>query len=153
PRSWLEAVHPEDRPRMRQFFTKPVSAEGYEQSYRIVRPDCSVRWILDCGFPIRDRTGSLSRVAGIARDVTDRKELEKEILAISEREQQRIGQDLHDDLCQQLVGTEFLCKALQQQLKAQPQVTKVAEIAQLIRSAIEYTRQLARGMAPLELEA
>src|SRR5207237_8201512 len=109
-------VQPEDRPRMRQFFTKPLSENGYEQSYRIVRPDTSVRWILDRGFPVRDRAGNLCRAVGIARDITERKELENEILAISEREQQRIGQDLHDDLCQQLVGIEFLCKALQQQL-------------------------------------
>jgi PAS domain S-box-containing protein len=153
PRSWLEAVHPEDRPRMRQFFTKPISENGYEQSYRIVRPDTSLRWILDRGFPVRDRGGSLHRVVGIARDITERKELENEILAISEREQQRIGQDLHDDLCQQLVGIEFLCKALQQQLKVQPHVAKTSEIAGLIRAAIDYTRQLARGMAPLELQA
>jgi PAS domain S-box-containing protein len=152
PRSWLEGVHPEDRPRMRQFFAKRISAQGYEQSYRVVRPDCSVRWVLDRGFPVRDSTGGVDRVVGIARDITEHKALEKELLAISEREQRRIGQDLHDDLCQQLVGIEFLSKALQQQLKAQPPADKAAEIAQLIRAAIGYTRQLARGLAPFELE-
>ncbi len=153
PRSWLEGVHAEDRPRVREFFAQPVSDGGYEQSYRVVRPDCSVRWVLDRGFPVRESTGVLPRVVGIVRDITERKELETEVLAISEREQHRLGQDLHDDLCQQLVGIEFLSKALQQQLKAQPEAAKADEIARLIRAAIAYTRQLARGLAPLELKA
>jgi PAS domain S-box-containing protein len=153
PHSWLEGVHPEDRPRLRQFFTQPASEQGYEQSYRVVRPDCSVRWVLDRGFPVRDHAGAFYRVVGIIRDITERKELEKEILAISEREQRRMGQDLHDDLCQQLVGIEFLSRALQEQLASLPQADKAAEIARLIRQAIDYTRQLARGLAPVELAA
>ena len=151
--SWLEGVHAEDRSRLRHFFAKGTSEDGYEQSYRIVRPDCSVRWVLDRGFPVRDRMGGSFRVVGIVRDVTQRKELEKEILEITEREQRRLGQDLHDDLCQQLAGIEFLSKALQQQLKSPPQASKAAEIAALVRAAINHTRQLARGLAPLELEA
>ena len=153
PRSWLEGVHPEDRPRMRQCFSEPVPPGGSEHSYRVVRADHSVRWVLDRSFPVRQHAGGFRRVVGIVRDVTEAKELEKELLAISECEQRRIGQDLHDDLCQQLAGIEFLSKALQQQLTAQPQAVKAEEIAELIRSAIACTRQLARGLAPMELEA
>lgn len=153
PRSWLGAVHAEDRPRLRQFFAKQRVSEAHEQAYRIVRPDCSVRWVLDRGFPMRDNAGGRSRVVGIVRDVTNRKELEQGILAISEREQHRLGQDLHDDLCQHLAATEILSKALQQQLQAAPLAVKAGEIAQLIRTAITHTRHLARGLAPLELEA
>jgi PAS domain S-box-containing protein len=153
PRSWLDGVHAEDRPRVREYFARPIGAEGYEHSYRVMRPDYSVRWVLDRGFPVRDSGGRFYRVVAIARDITDRKELEKEILAISEREQHRIGQDLHDDLCQQLAGIEFLSKALQPQVKGPAQAARLAEIAGLIRGAIEHTRRLARGLAPLELEA
>lgn len=153
PHSWLEAVHPEDRPRVRQFFAKHASEQGHEQSYRIVRPNCSVRWVLDRGFPVRDQAGVCYRVMGILRDVTQGKELEKEILAISEREQRRMGQDLHDDLCQRLAGTEFLSRALQEQLGAAAQAAKAGEIARLIREAMQYTRLLARGLAPVELAA
>jgi len=153
PHSWLEAIHPEDRSRIRNFFSKALFGEHYEHSYRVVRPDCSIRWVLDRGFPVRDNSGGSCSAVGIVRDVTERKELEKEILEISEREQRRLGQDLHDDLCQQLAGIEFLSKALQQQLKASSHVVKAGEIANLIRAAITYTRQLARGLAQLELEA
>jgi PAS domain S-box-containing protein len=153
PLSWLEGIHPEDRTRLRQFFAKRNSSQGHEQYYRVVRPDCSVRCVLDRGFPLKDDTGGTWRSIGIIRDITERKELEKEILAISEREQQRIGQDLHDDLCQQLAGIEFLSRALQEQLRAQQQADNAGEIARLIRIAINYTRQLARGLAPVELAA
>jgi PAS domain S-box-containing protein len=153
PRSWLEGVHPEDRPRMRQFFAKHAPEQAHEQFYRIVRPDCSVRWVLDRGFPVRDHAGVCHRVVGILRDVTQHKDLEKEILAISEREQRRMGQDLHDDLCQRLAGTEFLSRALQEQLGAGPQAAQAAEVARLIREAINYTRLLAHGLAPVELAA
>jgi PAS domain S-box-containing protein len=152
PHSWLESVHPEDRPRLRHFFAQRTAEEGHEQSYRIVRPDCSVRWVVDRGFPVHDNAGSFCRVVGIIREVTEQKELEKEILAISEREQRRIGQDLHDDLCQQLAGIEFLGRALEEQLGTRPQAAKAAEISKLIRQAIDYTRQLAKGLAPVEFD-
>ncbi len=152
PHSWLDAVHPEDRPRLRRFFAKQLAPESFEHFYRIVRPDCSVRWVQDRGFPVRDSAGD-SRVVGLVRDVTKDKELEQGILAISEREQHRLGQDLHDNLCQQLAAIEFLSKALEQQLDTQPLAARAGEIAQLIREAIAYTRRLARGLAPLELQA
>src|SRR5205085_10876439 len=62
------------------------------------------------------RVGNDVTYTGIIRDITERKQLEKEILEISEREQRRIGQDLHDGLCQQLTGIAFLMQALQQKL-------------------------------------
>ena len=54
---------------------------------------------------------------GFVRDITERKRLEKEILEISEREQRRIGQDLHDGLCQQLAGIELMSQVLAQKLE------------------------------------
>ncbi len=152
PQSWLEAVHAEDRPRVRRFFARQSAPRAYEQCYRVVRADCSVRWVLDRGIPGGDGSGG-ARVVGVVHDVTKRKELEQAILGISEREQHRLGQDLHDDLCQRLAGIELLSKALQQQLEPQPQAAKAAEIAQLTREAMTYTRHLARGLAPLEIDA
>jgi len=49
---------------------------------------------------------------GIIRDITPRKELEKKVLEASDREQRRIGQDLHDGLCQHLAGIELMSEAL-----------------------------------------
>ena len=53
---------------------------------------------------------------GFIRDITERKRLEKEILEISDREQRRIGHDLHDGLCQHLAGIELMSQVLEQKL-------------------------------------
>ena len=152
PFAWFAAVHPEDQSRTRQLFEKPLRRQKLEYEYRVLRPDGSVRWVSDHRFRVRDKDGRFYRLAGITRDVTRRKELETELLHISEREQRRLGQDLHDDLGQQLVGIEFLSNALQQQLKGRPEEARAAEIGRLIRAAAEHTRRLARGLAPV-LEA
>ena len=79
--------------------------------------------------------------------------MEKEILAIGERMQQRIGQDLHDDLCQQLTSIEFLARSLERQLSDQAPAgaARAREVTQLTRQAIAHTRELAHGMYPVDL--
>jgi len=92
---------------------------------------------------------------GFVRDISERKRLEKEILEISDREQRRIGQDLHDGLCQQLAGIELMSQVLEQKLaaKSKPEAARAAEIARLVRDAIGHTRLLARGLSPVTLES
>lgn len=97
--------------------------------------------------------GKLVHSSWFVRDVTQRMELQKEILAVGERVQRRIGQDLHDDLCQQLTGIEFLARSLERQLGEQGRApaTRAGEIAKLTRQAITHARELAHGMAPMDL--
>ena len=92
---------------------------------------------------------------GIVRDITERKRLEKEILEISDREQRRIGQDLHDDLCQTLAGIELMSEALEEKLaaKSRQESVQAAHMAERVQRAIEQTRMLARGLSPLEMES
>ena len=73
PGSWLDAVHPQDRERVRQAALAQQSGGAYDEEYRVVRPDGSTRWIRDRAFPVRDAAGKLVRVAGIAEDITERK--------------------------------------------------------------------------------
>ena len=93
--------------------------------------------------------------AGFVRDITDRKRLEQEILEISDRERQRLGQDLHDGLCQHLAGIELMSQVLEQKLapKSKADAARVAEIAGHVREAIGQTRLLARGLFPVTLES
>ncbi len=80
PRSWPEAIHPEDRGRVAATFALRVrSGEAWQEEYRILRPDGSVRWVSDRGFPIRDDRGEVHRVAGIAEDITERKRAEGQL--------------------------------------------------------------------------
>jgi signal transduction histidine kinase len=94
-------------------------------------------------------------VLGIVRDVTRRKRLEREILEISNREQRRIGQDLHDSLCQHLAGIGFMGKVLEKKVSTSipVDVADVREIVDLIDQAITLTKGYARGLNPVELQA
>jgi PAS domain S-box-containing protein len=155
PHAWLEAIHPEDRKAVADaILSKQVTGE-YNQEYRILRPDGTHRWIRDRAFPIRDSSGKVIRLVGIAEDTTDRHRLEREILEISDREQARIGQDLHDGLCQQLVSLGFDTNSLEQQLTARagPEVTVVQKMGRVLDDVIAEARALARGLFPVQLEA
>jgi signal transduction histidine kinase len=79
-------------------------------------------------------------------------QLEQEIITISEREQQRIGRDLHDDVCQYLAAIGFSASMLKQQLESQSHaLAKNAEdIASLLQDAAMRTRDLARGLSPVD---
>jgi len=73
PGDWMEAIHPEDRDRIRQaVFDRQVRGE-YDETYRIIRPDGAVRWVHDRAFPVRDESGQVIRIVGVAEDVTARK--------------------------------------------------------------------------------
>ncbi len=92
---------------------------------------------------------------GIIRDLTERKKLEEKILSISEEEQARIGQDLHDDLCQQLAAIGCLAKVVHQRLTANhvPEALQLAEITRLITHANVRAREMSRGLMPVVLDS
>ena len=71
--AWRESIHPQDRESTYDKFRKGMLDGKLEYEYRIVRPDGSIRWIETQGFPVRDSTGSMVRVAGLAKDITERK--------------------------------------------------------------------------------
>ena len=74
PRNWIDAIHPDDRKNVAESaLTKQATGE-YDEVYRIIRPDGSIRWIQDRAFPIRDASGKIYRIVGIADDITKRKE-------------------------------------------------------------------------------
>ena len=86
PRSWLEAVHPEDRERVRRAADDKGARAELDETYRVVRTDGTIRWIRDHGFPIRDAAGRTYRYAGIAEDITDRRRAEEERARLLESE-------------------------------------------------------------------
>jgi len=106
-------------------------------------------------FQARLAVSGPDEVVALVHDVTERKRLEKEILEIRSREQMRIGQDLHDGLGQHLTGITFLTRALENKLTALalPEAAEAAEIGRLVFEALSQTRNLARGVFPVELES
>ena len=105
--------------------------------------------------PIRDAEGTIIGASKLARDITSRKQLERQILEVSDREQRRIGHDLHDGLCQHLAGIEMLSQVLEKKLtsKFKDGAARAGHIASLVRDAIVQTRALARGLSPVTLES
>ena len=78
PHAWLDAIHPEDRPRVLDA-RKARTDVAYKLEYRIVRPDGAVCWIRDRAFPVHDAAGRVIRTAGVAEDVTNRRQLEVQL--------------------------------------------------------------------------
>lgn len=89
----------------------------------------------------------------VQEDITERRRLAREIIEISDREQARIGQDLHDGLCQQLVSAAFDSNSLQQQLarRGLPEAEEAAQLAGVLDDAITAARAVARGLFPVQL--
>jgi signal transduction histidine kinase len=94
------------------------------------------------------------RTAVISSELAERKRLEREILVISEREQRRIGRDIHDSLCQHLTGTALAEQFLLEKLTARdaPEVQDADRVVTLIEDAISMARGLATGLSPIETE-
>jgi diguanylate cyclase (GGDEF)-like protein/PAS domain S-box-containing protein len=79
-RDWSESIYPEDRERRLETTSKMMRGGiATDSQYRIVRPDGSLRWIHDRGFPVRDANGRVYRVAGIAEDITEREQAEQRL--------------------------------------------------------------------------
>jgi signal transduction histidine kinase len=97
---------------------------------------------------VRQRTDSLTR------EIAERERLEKEVIEVSEREQRRIGHDLHDGLCQHWAATAMAGQVLNEKLAARslPEAADAREIVKLAENGITLTRDLAHGISSAGLE-
>jgi len=88
------------------------------------------------------------RSAQLVSEIQTRERLEQELVRISEREQRRVGHDIHDSLCQHLTGTALAGQVLVQNLKAKASdsAESAARVVELIEEGITLSRNLARGL-------
>ena len=105
---------------------------------------------------VRERTHAL-RVANkeLAGEIARRKGLEGQILEISDREQQRLGQELHDGLCQHLTAVAFMARSVALRLKNHRviEVNDIEKIAQLVNDAATDTRNLSRALHRVDIDS
>lgn len=103
---------------------------------------------------VRRALSQMDKEHRLAAAEADRLRLQQEILQISEREQQRIGRDLHDDLGQQLAGLSIMATMLGRSLASRgaPEVADAAKITELLKKTVAMTRSLARGLHPVAAE-
>lgn len=107
-------------------------------------------WIISVGSLLAV-TFSLVSTLAMGRAESNRRILEKALLEISEREQRRIGQDLHDGLCQELTGIALMVRGLQKSVDPAAR-DEAATVLSLINGCIEETRLVTRGLHPVSEE-
>ncbi len=119
------------------------------------RKNGSAVHLLQTISPVKDDGGRDVGVSIIARDITERRNLEREVLESAGREQQRIGRELHDSLGQELTGLSYLAKSLQQKLTAadNPHAETAQTIASGIQQALRGVRSAVQGLVPVEVDA
>jgi len=109
--------------------------------------------VLECR--VEERTVELMAAnASLQRESAERQRMAREMLEVSDREQRRIGHDLHDGLGQLLAGMAFLGQALAQKLARQTraETAEATQLVQLANKAMTWARELVHGLSPVELE-
>lgn len=117
PELWDDGIHGDDRERVQASYQACLAGRTrrFEEEYRVVRADGTLRWVLDTGTPIFDLDGKLVRMSGIAKDVTDRRNLEKQYLRAQRLESVGtlaggIAHDLNNVLAPILMAVDLLKK-------------------------------------------
>ena len=95
PQNWMDALHADDRRRITQDILAKQASGSYDEQFRIVRPDGSIRWIQNRAFPVRNSDGEVYRIVGLADDITERHQIEYELRDFTSR-LERSNRELQD---------------------------------------------------------
>ncbi len=173
PLSWLEAVCPEDREAVRNAVEQLPQGEPVQKEYRIVLPDGSVRWIGSRAFPVRNESGEVYRIAGIAEDITERKhsevelrkawETEKELNELKSRFVSMVSHEFRNPICSIVMSVELLEKfgALATEEKKRDYLHRIKAAARQMTDLLENVLVIGRAEAgklefapaPVDVEA
>jgi PAS domain S-box-containing protein len=159
PISFLDAVHPDDRERVRiGVLERQGRGESSDEEYRIIKPDGSVRWIRNRAFPVKDAEGRVFRMAGIAEDITERRHAEDALREADRRKDEFLATLAHElrnplapicnavELLQSAQGNQPVMEQAQVVLKRQ-----LGHLVRLIDDLLEISR-ITRGKLQLRNE-
>jgi PAS domain S-box-containing protein len=155
-KGFINWIHPDDQEQMLKIWEELYAGKSYaEVEFRLVAKNGEVKWISGTWGPLYDEAGQQIGVQGRERNVTERKQMESELLEISSGERRRYGHELHDGLGQLLAGVALKTKALEENLAAEgsAQTQKAKALVVLVNDAIRETRYLAQGLDPVHVEA
>jgi len=165
PASFLDTVHPDDRARIHTVCESQIKqGEAFDEQFRILRPDGSVRWIRERGLPIPPAEGWTGRFVGVAEDITEYRQAEEDmrrslaslrglaarLQSIREEERTRLAREIHDELGRGLTAIKMEASSLMgSQKAAKPRANAKAEaILQLVGETIGSVRRIATELRP-----
>ncbi|MDO8491851.1 MAG: PAS domain-containing protein, partial [Dehalococcoidia bacterium] len=96
----LDGVHPADRQRLEGLAQKRARGQQYEEEYRIVRPDGSVRWVRDRGYPVHDNKGRLASITGVTTDITELQAVNRALMTLTRCNEALVRCATEEDLLQ-----------------------------------------------------
>ncbi len=151
---WESNIHPADRAAAAEFFHASGPAHPDKHiDYRLIVGGGDLLWVRH-GLIHRTRLpdGRL-RAVGIIMPIPEQKQLEWECLRISERECNRVGQELHDDLCQVLAGVAFMMHVLGERAsRIAPEIgSEIRELTSQVQGATDRVRAMAHGLFPAQV--
>jgi len=161
--SFMENVHPEDEERI-SLSRKALYEEGrpFDEEYRIIRPDHSIRWVRARTYPVFNENMKVSRLAGISEDITERKLVEEalrtsksklrtlslELSHAEERERRRLALFLHDEIGQSLALLRMKLGEYAGGLEFKSGKHDIGQICDVLEKAIDQTHTLTFELSP-----
>lgn len=154
-RDWFDHFVPAARlEEVRGVFARLMTGERESVQFLehpVIRLDGEERLIAWHNAILRDDSGAIVGILSSGEDITERRQVDRKVLAITERERERIGQDLHDVLGQQLTAATLTLGALEEGVRrgTAPTAEEIAEVRALVESAMAHSRFVARGLVPI----
>ncbi len=148
---WMRVLSKSDRRRAVAAMRELIKGGAVEDLRLKVHAAAGARRVLCRSFAVVGKDGGIISIAGLVMDVTEGHAVSRRLAEASEQERRRIGWDLHDNLCQRLVGALFKCNSMLAAAKRDepPQTERLAQIAEEISETTQFARALARGLAPV----
>ena len=153
PTSWIDVIAPEDRDRVEASLENQQRTGEFDENFRIIRPNHSVRWIHDRVFPIRDVHGEIFRLVGIAEDITEQMQAVQSTAA--EEERRRLARQLHDSVIQSLYSLTLMTNgwaAMSENGELENPAESFRQIEKLGVQALGEMRLLIHQLRPPTLE-
>jgi signal transduction histidine kinase len=152
--SWNENVYPGDRETLRAFLdTSDAVRTAKSVDYRLIVAEGELLWVRHWLLFRSPPEAGRRRLQGMLMPIPEQKHLEWECLRVSERECNRVGQELHDDLCQVLAGMQFMVHVIgERAAKSAPDLTpEITELNSQIVGVTDRVRSMAHGLFPARL--
>lgn len=151
-KTWLDFLSHSDIEMLKSRLRLTIP-ESFSQKHRleVIRKDGARIPVEVHVASVVDSEGHPMGMIAVARNISERERLEREILEVRDREQERIGQDLHDGVCSHLAGVAFMADTLARDLHPTDtrQAKNAGEISSLIRHAVGLVRTVSKGLSPL----